>query len=449
MSNSYVQLPPDSSGKKLYTHNYTVEGNSVHVQGIHLVDHTNPEWAQQVDIRGQAYVRFAEGSPTLDAFNNLRVSEGSILGGYEYSQGDMADLFTDNTVGSANIVHVPQRSETVLSVSGNSTDKAQRTTNRYHYYQPGVGQFALMTLAMSDSGRAGNIRRWGYYDDNNGIFYELDGTQLNVVLRSNTTGTVIETRVPRSQWNGDKLDGTGLSGLTLDLSKANFWGIDLAWLGVGAVRLGVWAPDGSRWVTHVFTNPGNNLGAYMATGSLPLRYENFNTQATSGTSELKLICSAVYAQSKTDYTFWRFSDIERATPIEVTTNTPILSMRVKAGSRVGVYPESLNILVQGGAVKLSIIDDTTLTGATWSISGAGVAEGDVSATATIGGEVFHSIYLNEGAHSLDLSDYYETNDEGYHRLADDSDSYTFTVVATKLTGTTVTALGNLNYKELR
>ena len=137
------------------------------------------------------------------------------------------------------------------------------------------------------------------------------------------------------------------------------------------------------------------------------------------------------------------------TPVTVTTNTPILSMRVKAGSRVGIYPEALNLLVQGGSVKLTIIDDAVLTGDTWSISGIGSAEGDITATAFTGGAPFYSFFAGEGVHHKELADYYELNDEGYHRLADDSDSYTFTLVATKLTGTTVTITAGLNYKELR
>jgi hypothetical protein len=447
--NSFVRVPPDSTGKRLFAQEHTVGGQAVQVQALHLVDHTNPEHAQRVDVRGQALVRFAEGSPTIDAFNNLRVGEGTILGGYEFSNGDMADLFQDVTTGSGSVTYVPAASHTVHAVGALAGDSVKRTTNRYHYYQPGVSQLVLMTLAHGDAGKAGNVRRWGYYDDSDGVFFELNGTTLNVVLRSSVTGSVVEIRVPQSQWNGDRLDGTGMSGMTIDVTKANFWGLDLAWLGVGVVRMGVWAPDGSRWVAHVFENPNNRIGAYMRRGSLPLRYENFNTAGTAGTSEMKQICAAVYSQARTDYTFWRFSDIERLTPVAVTTDTPILSMRVKAGSRVGIYPEAVNLLVQGGAVKFTIVDDATLTGATWAVVGGGDAQGDVAATAVAGGEPFYSFFVAEGVSHKELHDYYELNDEGYHRLADDSDSYTFTLLATKLTGTTVTVAATLNYKELR
>jgi hypothetical protein len=328
-----------------------------------------------------------------------------------------------------------------------ATASVVRTTNRYHYYQPGVSNLAIMTLANGDVGRFNNVRRWGYFDANNGIFFELNGTTLYAVLRN----AGVDTKVASTSWNQDPLDGTGVSGMDLDITKANFYFIDFAWLGVGEVRFGVLGPKGERNICHIFQNPNNNEGAYMETGTLPLRWENFNTGITGGTSDLRLICAAVYAQSKIDYTYWRFCDISRMTPVTLTDSTPkpVLSMRVKPGTRVGIYPECINTFIAGGAIKMSIVDDAVLTGATWGITGASDAQGDIGATAVSGGSEFHSNWQNEGAHHWTVTDIYETNDEGYHRLADDSGSYTFTLVATKLSGTSVTVAAELCYKELR
>lgn len=445
----YIQLPPDSTGKKLHTLQDVVGADTVQTQVFSLGGGNSVLNKQFVDERGQAYTRFAEGSPSMDAFGNLRVSAAEILGAYEYTNGDMVDLFTDLTVSGGTITHVPQASHTILATNSTATSEASRTTNRYHYYQPGVGNLIIITMAHGDAGKANNVREWGYADESNGILFRVTGTTLQVVLRSNTTGVVVEEIINQSAWNGDKLDGTGTSGMTIDITKANFYWLDFAWLGVGPVRMGVIAPDGSRWVCHTFENPNTRIGAYMASGSLPLHFHNYNTNVTAGTSEMKLICAAIYAESGTKYTYWRFADIERETPVTVTTNTPVLSMRVKAGSRVGIYPECLCVYVTGGNVKLTIIDDTTLTGATWGISGEGAAEGDIGATAITGGSKFKTFYVPVGVSNLPIGQFYETNDEGYHRLADDSDSYTFTLVATKLDGTSVTVGASLQYKELR
>ncbi len=449
MTQSYIQLPPDSTGKKLHTLQDTVGADTVQTQVFSLASANNVNNKQYVDERGQAYMRFAEGSPSMDAFGNLRVSSARVLGAYEYTSGDITDLFTDITASGGSITHSPTASQTILSVDSTASSNASRTSNRYHYYQPGVGNLIIITLAQGDVGKINNVREWGYADENNGLLFRLTGTTLQVVLRSNTSGSIVEEVINRSNWNGDKLDGTGTSGMTIDVTKANFFWIDFAWLGVGPARFGVLAPDGSRWTCHTFENPNSRIGAYMATGSLPLHFHNYNTGVTAGTSEMKLICSAVYCESDTDYTYWRFADIERETPVNVTTNTPVLSMRVKAGSRVGLYPESLSVYVTGGNVKLSIVDDVTLTGATWSINGEGSAQGDITATAASGGSKFKTFYVPSGVTNIALEDFYETNDEGYHRLADDSDSYVFTLIATKLDGTTVSVSATLQYKELR
>jgi len=455
-SNSYIQLPPDSTGKKLYTHEYVVGSNTVQGQVMHIADHDSPTNIQRVDIKGQAYTRFADGSPTLDAFGNLRASEAVMLGAYEFTVTDMLDLFSTKEIGSGTVAYAPVSSELVLSVSSAASDVSKLSTNRYHYYQPGTGNLILQTLSLSDSGKANNVRGWGYGDEFNGLGWRLNGTVLNCVIRSDVSGSVVDTAIPQSEWNGDKLDGTGVSGMILDLTKANFYWIDYAWLGVGAVRFGILDKTGSRVVCHTFENPNSNLGAYMATGTLPITYHNYNTGMTSGTSEMKLICAAVYSEANTEYTFWRFSDIERD-PVEVTTNTHILSMRPKLNSgphinRAGLYPESLAVYVSGGSVKLTIIDDATLSSPTWSISGEGMAQGDISSGTATGGSKFVTYYLSPGCHQISLASLYETNDEGYHTLAfaqNPEDVYTFSVVASKLDGTTVNVGACLSYRELR
>lgn len=453
-TNSYVQVPPDSTGKKLHTQQHTVDAAAVQIPVNHLADPTDPTHIQSVDNRGQASVRFAEGSPTMDAFGNLRVSNAKVLGAYEYSNNSMADLFTDTTVGAGTITYQAAASQTVLSVSSANGDSATRITNRYHYYQPGVGNLVIITLALGDTGKVGNTREWGYADDANGFFFRLEDTTIKAVLRSSTSGSMVESVVPRSSWNGDKLDGSGKSGMTIDLTKANFFWYDYAWLGVGPVRFGVLAEDGSRWVCHTFENPNSHLGPYMATGSLPIYYKNYNTSATASTTEMKLICCAVYSESSTDYTYWRFGDVDSGALKTVSTNTPLVSMKpaLLNGSlvnRVGLYPEQLSIFVQGGPIKLSIVDDGTLTGATFTPCEA-TATMDKQATAISGGSVYHTVYLGTGTHNIDISFLYESNDEGYHVLADGSDAYTMSLVATKLnSGDTVTCSAIVNYRELR
>lgn len=449
MTDSYIQVPPDSTGKKLQALQHTISGNVVQTQAYHLADPIDPSHIQSVDKRGASSVTFAGGSPSVDKMGQLRVGEEQAVAVYEYSTKDYAGLFSDTLSGGGTITYTPASAKAVMSVGTASGATAIRTSNRYHYYQPGVPMLCIFTSYLGDTGKVGNTRRWGYGDANNGVFFELDGTDVNVFIRSNTTGSVVENRVARASWNGDKLFGdVTKSGITLDLTKSNFFYINFAWIGVAPVEFGIMSADGSLWAMHTFPNPGSIAGPFMRTGTLPVRYENFNTATTAGTSELNLICTGIYATARTDYTFWRYADMERTTPVTVTTNTPVLSIRVKAGDRTGVYPEDLNFVVTGGNVKIDLIADGVLTGATWTLVGASAVEGDIGATAISGGNAIHKHYIPVGVSYHELNDIFETNDEGIHRLADDSDSYILTIVATKLDGTTVTVGAALNYKEL-
>lgn len=452
---SYIALPPDSSGKKLFTHEHTISNTVVQIQGIHLADPIDPTHLQFIDERGQAYIRFAEGSPTIESTGKLRVAEEQVIGAYEYTNGDMADLFTELTANGGAITWDSDASEVILSTTSANNSISTRTTNRYHYYLPGSGVFVPITLSHGDSGKTNNIRRWGYFEESDGVFWELNGTTLNVVIRSYTTGSIQETRIPQSQWNGDRFDGTGVTLETLDITKHNYYWIDFVWQGAGSVRMGVKAKDGSRIVCHIFETPNSLIHAFMSKPAKPIRFENYNIAGTSGTSEMKTVCSAVYNSSILGYTFWSFADIE-TTNKTITTKTPILSLKANTYipgttqyNRVGIYPESFGIYITGGPAKISIIDDAILTNASWSITGQGVALGDNTANTITGGEIVKTFYLDPGCHQIHLEDLYETNDEGYNLLADASDSYVFTLAGTRLTANTTTVSATLNYRELR
>jgi hypothetical protein len=453
MSESFVRVPPDSTGKRLQTIQHEINGDEVQTPVYHLGDPIYPEYRQYVDARGQANIRFAEGSPTVESFGKLRTSEPVFMGGYEFTNNDMSDLFTDQLENGGSLQYNENSSDIVLSVTDSSGSRAVRTTNRYHYYTPGSSISVMISISTSDGGKAGNIRRWGYYDDNDGAYFELNGTDWNIVRRSSTSGSVVEERISYGNWNGISQFGVGEAQFFPDPTKMNIYWLDFSWLGSGTIRFGMVAPDGQRITIHTMKNPNSHNRAYMRSGSLPFRIENLNVSDTSGASGLRLVCASVYTENRIDYTYWRFSDISNDLPKTLeSTNTPIVSMRATEGSRVGIYPEKLSIFISGGPAMISVVDTPdTITGDTWGIeSGEGFSEGDDSATEFVGGNIVHSWFFDEGAHTIDLSVFYEVNDEGFCRYADDSGSYVFMVVGKKLNGVdTVSASAIIGYKELR
>jgi hypothetical protein len=95
------------------------------------------------------------------------------------------------------------------------------------------------------------------------------GPSTNNVVVSRTN----DVRIPQSQWNLDKCDGTGPSGYNLDLNKMQMFYIDYTWYGAGSIRYGFRTNDGTVTYVHKVANNNANIQAYMRSGNLPARYE--------------------------------------------------------------------------------------------------------------------------------------------------------------------------------
>ena len=454
MANNYVQVPPDSTGKKLFTQQHVVESNTVQVQVSHIADEKNPEQILSVDRQGAASIRFSEGQPTLTGFGSLNVSQATPLGVYESSSGSYDALFSVEEVTGGTNVYDDTGHGMLLLVTGSSGSEVKRTTNRYHYYLPGSSNIVLMTIACGDTGKTGNLRRWGAFDDTDGIYFELYESTVNAVIRSSTTGSVVETKVPQASWNGDKLNGTGLSEVSLTLTNINVWWMDYQWLGAGRVRFGIFGPDGSRITCHTFQNAGANTLPYMRTGTLPLTTQNLNFSATGSSSQLRETCMAVYSEGRyADYAFWRSSDIN-ATATATASDTLLVALRSKTNApglnhhnSIIAYPETLNVY-SDQPVRIDITQGVTATGGTWTLGTADVSiEGSTDTAVTGLGSPFKTLFFGTGASTFNLSDFFEINDEGIMLNADGTKEV-WAITARKLGATNAQVTINLGYKEL-
>lgn len=97
---------------------------------------------------------------------------------------------------------------------------------------------------------------------------------------ANVTKTV-DYKVPQSQWNLDRMDGTGPSGFNLDLSKMQMFYIDYSWYGAGFIRWGLRGSNGDITYVHKIANNNVNTEAYMRSGNLPGRYETNTVPMTT------------------------------------------------------------------------------------------------------------------------------------------------------------------------
>lgn len=327
------------------------------------------------------YTAFSDGE--VDAFGRLRVSNPYTLFDSQSRYASDNSFDTSTATGGTATFNTNQ-SSTSLAVTTTNGSSAVRQTYRYFPYQPGKSLLILATFVMN-IGKTNLTQRLGYYDVNNGIFFQQEGTTLSFGTRSNTTGTPVDTLVTQANWNVDKMNGTGPSGLTLDVTKTQIFYTDLEWLGVGIVRVGFII--GGKYVNcHTFYNANTtNTTVYMTTAILPVRYEIFNTGTTASASTLLQICSTVISEGgyeQTSQQYWA----RNSAPISVpTTNlfVPMVSIRLNS-SKLGavVLPNQFAILPLTSAnYEVVVCRNVALTGASWVTGTFADVDYDISATA--------------------------------------------------------------------
>lgn len=332
------------------------------------------------------------GNSAVDSFGRLRVSEPETVFESTFQYDKQPLLFVESTASGATVTQDSNKKAVILSATTTTNSRAIFQSRYYLKYHPGKSSLLMMSFNFKSA--ATNVDKLiGQFDDNNGVFFKLSSSTLSVIQRSKTSGSVVDTAIAQSSWNLDKLDGTGTSGITLDLSKQQILVIDQQWLGAGRVRCG-FRIDGQTIYCHQILNANNLTTLYTQTADLPIRVEIKNNSATASTIEFT--CSTLMSEGG-----WQPEGLLRSINNGVTartfagnTSVPVLSLR-KQSAFVNVPVQIVDfgaIATSGDDFLIQLILNGTLTGASFADVG-GVCQADVSATALSGGTVLVSTYL--------------------------------------------------------
>lgn len=331
----------------------------------------------------------------IDSFARLKVANPVTIFDSQHRYKDNGKWDT-LLVNGGTATHDPNESTIKMTIGITAGAKVVRQSRSAFAYQPGKSLLVLNTFAM-DSGRANLTQRVGYFNEYNGIFLERSGfygTSLSVVLRSNVTGSTTENRVYQNEWNGDKFDGSGPSGRTLDTTKGNIMWTDVEWLGVGDVRCG-FIVDGRPVVAHTFHHDNEKPTTYMTTAVLPIRYEIFNGNTGSTGSTMRQICSTVISEGGYSGRSVRHSvgvGLTSSAGMKTLQNSstyyPVLSIRLSASRTDSVVvPTQLEIVTNDKVPwHYKLLLNPTLTAPSWNTHSNGTIEFDTSATGIAGGE---------------------------------------------------------------
>ena len=335
----------------------------------------------------------------LDAFGRLRVSNPATLFDSQNMYVD-GGQFSNVTAAGGNITYVANESSFNLSVTaanGSSVISQAITTQPY---QPGKSLLTMESFCFAELA-TGCRQRVGYFTDNNGVYFEADGEDLYLVIRSRTSGTIQEERIAQINWNTDTLKGTGgssnPSGIELDPALVNIFWCDIEWLGVGSVRAG-FVIDGNFIVCHKFNhaNVAGNTTVYMTSATLNPRYEITNIAATTGSRTMKQICSTVISEggyTPTPTINYVSGGIQ---PTRISTGnvyTSLATIRLNpACPDAVVTPSQIDLLltdVQYGAWQL-VLNASNVAGLTYGNVNGGVVQANVSAVQIGDGTVVYA-----------------------------------------------------------
>ncbi len=345
-----------------------------------------------------------------DAFGRQRVSEPLTLFDSSHRYADNGLWSTATATGGTAVFNTDQ-GLVDLNVTAASGSSVIRETIKVFSYQPGKSLLVLNTFVMSPA-KTGLTQRVGYYGDENGLYVELEDSTLRFVKRTLVSGSVTEIPVDQANWNGDKLNGTGASGITIDITKAQIFWMDIEWLGVGSVRMG-FVINGQFIICHTFEHANILASTYITTASLPLRYEIENTAETSGASTLKQICSTVISEGG-----YQLKGIQQSVGTSITspitfavagTYYPIIGIKLKSTRLDAIVVStavSLLGLGNGKNYQWRVLNGATISGGLWVDAGADSAvQYNLTGTSVSGGRILASGFVNssnQGSPSINI-----------------------------------------------
>ncbi len=289
-----------------------------------------------------------DDTANLTAFNRLRTADARLLGEYRYMYGSGVSVeMNDKIVGGGTLVADHNRNCYLAKVNTASGDRVVRQTKQYHPYVAATSNLGYISFTPNPP-KANVVQSVGLFDDYNGIFFRLNGTVPEMVIRKCSdynTANVVEQVVSSENWNIEKFDGSmnefNQSGVTIDWSKSQILVVDYQWLGVGRVRVG-FVIDGIVYYCHHFTHANKVTEVYTHQASLPCRWEIENKGISSSNSQLMIICAAVYGEG---------SDIETGFTRTISTDGNIISLTANTNPSISVAHGVLGIRLKNTLVN--------------------------------------------------------------------------------------------------
>jgi hypothetical protein len=353
--------------------------------------------AMEYDADGRPIIRVKDSQAGYTSKNRLKISNYQTDFFNTFQYGKETDVWDESTTLGGAATWNSNTNWVDMSVDGTQGSKVIRQTRNVMRYIP--GRSSQLTYAVRfQTPVTGIRRRIGLFDDANGFYFEDAGVlgadglpEYNAVVRTSTSGVLVENRVPRSQWNGDRLDGLGISGIIADATKTQMVSFEYEWYGAGQIAIG-YVIDGFTHIVHTFNHANINTVPWSSTPFLPIRLELENLTGVAGTHYLYQGSNSLISEgeaTKLGIAQNVTGPITGRTMSSANTFYPILSIRLKSTALKGIVLPTFfqAATVDNTSVFYKLIRNATLTGANFvnMPDPNAFTQYDISATAYTGG----------------------------------------------------------------
>lgn len=367
-----------------------------------------------------------------------------------FQYGTETDVWETSTASGGTATHDPAISGIDMAVTSTAGSETIRQTLNVMRYIP--GRTSTLSFAVRyETPVAGIRRRVGLFNGSDGFYFEDNGGDYACVIINSDGGSPTITRVSRANWNGDKLDGTGPSGIVADPTAQQLISMDYEWYGAGQVIF-QYVINGQSIVIHTFNNGNIIKSPWCKTPFLPIRCELKNVTGAAGTHHLYQGSNSLITEGSTAYYGVAQSQMTTVSGITLAlANTfyPVLSIRLKSTALQGiVLPTFFQAATTDNTVLFyKFIKNTTLTQGTWTAmpgtnSFVEYLESPSSGTTAIsGGTVLDNGIISGGGGGtgirLDKDTVYQV---GRASLGTVSDTLTLAVAAANTNKTAIAAM---------
>lgn len=403
---------------------------------FNIADH----WGNQTDWR-----------PQFSNNNRLKVAPFQTVFFNTFQYGKETDVWDERIVGVGTATWNQYASNVVMQVGSTAGSKVIRQTKNVMRYIPGRSATLAFAIRL-DTPQVGIRRRFGLFDDSNGAYFEDDGGTYSYVIRTTTSGITTERRVGRDEWNGEKFDGNGWTGVTADPSKQQMIAINYEWYGAGTVTFD-WLMKGETIKSHTFDNSNILDRVWCSTPFLPIRVEIENITGVAGTHYVYQGSNSLIQEGEPEKLGTLLSQsnpITGTTMVVADTFYPIISLRLKPTALQAVMLlRSLQAVTNDNTnVYWKLLENATLTNPVWTNHGNpdSFIQYDISATSYSNGRDILSGFTVEGGSSLTEIDRFADLQLGRSGIGTISDTYT---LACASPNTNKKALAVLNWIEQR